>query len=354
MDKKEARRILGVTKEASRSDIERKYSILLKKHRQEMLQNKHSESEQPDEPEDSAASAAIEQSGAADGNEATSLGMTGQKGEKVSEDSAGEADFDFNRITEAYNVLMGYDVKVQEEAPGKAAPILKKIGIDEKKAKNFFYYYKYYIIGIIVLLAVIISTVGSCINRPDYDFNIAFIGNIYYFDSADELQESIKQNVPEIKEPSIDGAYLSDNEQGLTDDQYAMETKAFILTSAADVDVFILDRNCYERYAKHGVFMSLDDIAPKLGVDISEHQDLVLAEEEDEDTEDTDGTDRAEESKDESGGETAGQEHLYGIDVSDSTALKESGIAAEDMIAAIFAGCEQQEKAEALLRFLLK
>jgi len=314
MDKKEARKILGVTKESSRNDIEKKYSILLKKHRQEML-----EGSEPGETEHDTAC-------------------------------------DFDRITEAYNLLMGYEVKIEEEPPGKAAPILNKLGVDEKKAKNFFYYYKYHILGAIALIIAVIYTVTSCVNRVEYDFNIAFIGDIFYYSATDSLGESIKAEVPSIQEPGFDGAYL-----GIAgDQQYAMASKAAVLIAAADMDVFILDRDTYTMYAKQGAFLSLDEIAPRLGVDISEHQDLVLAVEEDDDMGDIDvvGEDKTEitDDADTSGDSNnpAAEKHLYGIDVSNSKALREAGVIAEDMVAAIFVNCDQQEKAEAFLEFLLK
>jgi hypothetical protein len=56
---------------------------------------------------------------------------------------------EFSRITEAYNVLMGYETKENEEQPGKVSPLFKMVGVNEKKAKNFFYYYKFYILAII-------------------------------------------------------------------------------------------------------------------------------------------------------------------------------------------------------------
>ena len=49
------------------------------------------------------------------------------------------------------------------------------------------------------------------------------------------------------------------------------------LLYAGDIDVFIVNRTIYERYAKVGAFMSLDEIAPELGIDVSGHQDLILA-----------------------------------------------------------------------------
>jgi len=347
MDKKEARKILGVSKDASKAEIERKYAILLKKHRQEVYRDTQDEQAQQNEDEINPGSAPTD-------------------GGSVTHHDAAKAEYDFDLITEAYNTLMGYKVEVREEAPSRLAVFLKKFGLDEKKTDNFLHYYKYYIlVGILIVITMIIS-IGSCVNRPDYDFNIAFIGKIYYYDSVDALRSSIKEKIQIIEEPGIDGAFLS--EDGLGEQQYAMEMKAMTLLYAGDIDVFILDRTTYERYAKLGAFMSLDESAPRLGVDTSKHQDLVLAvQRNDELLEygETDGSvegDQAGEESDASDGpgtDTAGEssrsgeKHLYGIYITDSKELKEAGIVADEMVAAIFAGCQQLDKAEEFLRFLL-
>jgi hypothetical protein len=124
MDKKEARKILGVNKETSRNDIERKYSILLKKHRAASLP--------PDRPGEDTAEEGAPEAGT----------LRAASAIPPKEPVTGE--YSFDQITEAYNVLMGYEVAVKEEPPSKVAPLLKKAGIDEKKARNFFYYYKFY------------------------------------------------------------------------------------------------------------------------------------------------------------------------------------------------------------------
>jgi hypothetical protein len=226
------------------------------------------------------------------------------------------------------------------------------------------------------------------------DFKIAFLGSFSYLDASDKLSESIKQNVPEIKEPGIDGAFLtaadipvnqqpSDNQQPSggqqptagtqqttggqiqTDpqQQYAMEMKAMVLIAAGDIDVFILDRDSYFRYAKQGVFLSLDDIAPKLGADLEKNKGFITKIEEAEDPLDSNGTKDDKTSGSGTGtaaDTTAGdsntevQAHLYGIDVSDSTVLKETGVLGNDRIAAIFAGTKQIDKAEKFIEFLMK
>lgn len=316
MDKIEARGILGVGEDAGNEEVEKRYTLLLKKHRVEInrLRDEAKEEEDPEK---------------------------AQAAEKAAEDLEAE----FGRITEAYNVLTGRDLKEEEETPGKASPLFKAVGVDEKKAKNFFYYYKFYILGIILVIAMVVGFVRSCANRVIPDFNVAFVGRIGFYEAVDDLADSIREELPMVGEPGIDGAYIDETIVG--DQLYAMEMKLTVLFGAADTDVFILDRKYYERFAKQGVFRNLDEIAPRLGVDISENQDLIYAVEKDPYLDDTDGSAAGAADADE-------EPHLYGIDVSNSTVLKEAGVIADDMVAAIFLGSDQQDKAEAFLRFLLK
>ena len=113
MNKKEARSILGVSKEASKNEIERKYAILLKKYRQGVYLNRQEEQDHPDEGTD------IHDTGPADNESAAGY-------------NAADPGYDFDLVTEAYNTLMGYEVKVEEEAPGMLASFLKKFNLDEK------------------------------------------------------------------------------------------------------------------------------------------------------------------------------------------------------------------------------
>jgi len=325
MDKKEARKILNVSKDATRNEIERKYAIYLKRYKAEqakLTEDKETGEEQGDK--------ALHDSGA------------------VSAGARQPSEYTFEQITEAYDLLMGYEVPKKEYVPSKAAPLLQKAGIDERKARNFLYYYKYHILAVIALILTIALTVRGCVNRVKPDFNIAFIGRIVYSEVAEDLKNSIKANVPEITEPGIDGAYLADDSLG--EQQYAMEMKATVLLAAGDIDVFILDKTSFVRYAKQGAFMSLDEIAPRLGVDLEANKDLIV--EVVDDYLETDGL-----PENETAGDTAqkpSETHLFGIDVSNSAVLKETGVIGDEKIACIFVGCEQIEKAEKFIEFLMK
>ena len=312
MDKKEARIVLGVNKETSRNDIEKKYSILLKKNR--IIKEQRNK-------EDELNGEAVQ-----NGNTPKETGDVYDK-------------YTFDEITQAYNVLMGYEVNLKEEPLSKAAPLLKKAGIDEKKAKNFFFYYKYHIIAVIVAIIAIVFTVKGCVERVDPDFQVAFIGEINY-NETELLKATIKADIPEIIEPGFDGAFISDS--AMADQQYAMQTKTIILFAAGDIDIFILDKANFETYAKQGAFANLDEIAPMLGVDMEKNKDYVV---------------KLEVTDEESTGKAADkpeEKHLYGIDISQSTVLKESGVLAKEMVAAISIRCEQQDKAVKVLQLFMK
>lgn len=320
MDKKEARKILGVSKETSRNDIERRFSILLKKQR--LVK------ETP----------AVDEEGVAEVTQ--EAGLTQETG-------VTQEEYSFEQVTQAYNILMGYELPVKEEAPSKAAPLFKKAGIDEKKARNFFYYYKYHILAVIIAIVSMVFIVRGCVNRVDTDFTTAFIGKISYSET-EKLKEATKVNIPEIKEPGFDGAFISEDDHG--EQQYAMVMKATVLFAAGDVDVFILDKANFERYAKSGAFLSLDDIAPKLGVDMEKNKEYIVKIEESEDI----SGDKSKDTSEDSVVSEPVEEHLYGIDISQSAALKESGIIGKEMIAALYVGGKQQEKAIKYLQFIMK
>ncbi len=322
MDKKEARKILGVSKETSINDIERKFSILLKKQRMAKVQP---EDENEDEHEEHISSEYV---GSAE--DSGSVQVPADKQEEYS----------FEQVTQAYNILMGYEVPMKEEPPSKAAPLLNKAGIDEKKARNFFYYYKFHMLAAIIGIILLVFFIYGAVNRVNPDFNTAFIGKINYMDAADKLKDAYKANVPEIKEPGFDGAYI--NEEDHSDQQYAMAMKVTVLFGAADIDLFILDKENYIKFAKNGAFLSLDDIASKLGVDMDKNKDNIV------------GIEETEPNGEVKVPAVPVVKHLYGVDITNSTILKKSGVLGTELIASIRVSDKHTDKALKVLQFLMK
>jgi hypothetical protein len=283
LDSNKAFEILGVSRDASRNGIEKRYSIFIKKHRQSVSLGESSESEQEE----------------------------------------------FTMQTEAYNLLMGYTEPQTDDAETrKPNPIYKKMGLDEKKVGNFFYYYKFHIIIGIVVLLIVVFSVRSCVTMVRPDFSIGFIGDIMYSGNDDKLIELIKAKLPDIKEPGVDGAYISADGNAPADQASVM--KAAALFSTDDIGIYILDSNNFKKFARNDAFISLDEIAAGLGTDSDKNRGCVVK------------------------SQYQKEEHLYGIIVSQSSALSKSNIQANEMIVAIPQNCKQKEKAIELIRYLMK
>jgi hypothetical protein len=225
----EARTILGIDENSSKDDIEKKYDIIIRKYRI-----------------------------------AKSDGTLDE-----------EAQAEYERNTEAYRILMGYEIEEPqvEEKDTIADKAFEKMGIDKKKANNFFYYHKFHIIVSIIALVIIGVSVYSFITKAKPDISIGIMGEVNQ-DSFEALKEKVVKNIPEIKELGIDSVTLSNNYK----DQYASANmqKAIVLLNASDIDVYLLSKYVYDSYADSGPFMALDDFAKELNIDVSGSEYLKL------------------------------------------------------------------------------
>ena len=274
---KDAYKILGLKEGASKDEIEKRYAILFKKYKMSK-----SQAQEGDSPE-----------------------------------------IDFEEITDAYNLLMGYGAKTSDEDSKKPNPLLQKVGIDEKKLENFIHYYKFHVIIGMIVLIVFVATLKSCLTRVDPDINIAFVGDFYYND-IEPLEQKIKSIYPEIKEVGVDWAILSGEPGG--QQEYAMEMKAVILFTASDVDMFILDKTSFERFGRQGAFVSLDGMAGRIPLD--KGFALKVGDE--------------------------GEERVYGVDISSSAVFEGSNISGAEKIAAISVKAKHYDRAVKLLELLVK
>ncbi len=219
---KEAREILGVTKASSRYDIETRYDIIMKKY--QLLK--------------------------ADG--------------KLDENSKA----DFEKSTDAYRILMGYEIEEQKgqvEAT-RMDKVFMKAGIDKKKVDNFFHYYKFHIIIGLVAIILVGFAAKSIIFRVEPDIRLGFIGEINTSE-FDMLGTKIKEQVPEIKEISFDSATYTN--RYADPQEYANVSKIMVLLSASDTNVYLLNKFAYDSYANNGVFMPLENIAKDLQIDVT-------------------------------------------------------------------------------------
>ena len=284
---RDAYKILGVKEGASKDDIVKRYDLLLKKYKM------------------------------------STLGITDNASEKINIDE----------VNKAYSILMGYETAGEEEESDKKrpnpvlSPILRKLKIDEKKADNFLHYHKYHIVISIIALIVLITTLRSCIMRVTPDVNISFIGEFYASEGDELIKNHLKSEVPELKEPAVEFIPLSENMDG--QQAYAYQMKVVAQMTAGDVDVYILDRYNFDRFAGQGAFMGLDVLKDELDLDMDKNKDYVV------DVKDV-------------------GKNLYGLDISDSKVLKDSGIIGDNAIVAIKFNAKNYENAINVLKLLLE
>ena len=285
IDLKDAYKVLGVREGASKAEIEKRFAMILKKHRMQI--------------------------------------STGEQEE-------GASGINMEEATRAYNLLMGYEEKEPEQAVmRKPNPLLKKLGIDEKKAENFWHYYKFHVLGGILLIIILASTLKSCITRVEPDLNVAFVGE-FLFGGTEGFEKLVEDKLGNVRKVGVDSAVFFPGMDGQM--EVAMHTKTMVLFAAADVDLFVLDRANFEKFGKQGAFMKLDELSGSLdiGSESARNKTCALKAENDD------------------------KEYVYGIDVTDSPIFSESGIEGKEKIAAISIRAKRGDKALELLGLLLE
>jgi hypothetical protein len=242
-------------------------------------------------------------------------------------------------VEEAYKLLCGItyrdkkaeaERKYRQEHPN---PLFKLLKVDEEKARNAIYYYKWPVIIGIAVLALVLSFVLSIINKVDPQIRILITGEVYLGDSK-LMEERLKQEIPGLTEMQIQNVYLADYSD--VQMQQAMQTKFFLEVSDGRNDIFIVDQETYELLAKQGVFKELEPYLAQWQVPdtvVQRSQDLIMA-------------------MDINDGNTY-EPKLYGLDVTDSKFLLDTGVMGERLILALGPG-ENPENTEAFVRNLIK
>ncbi|MDP4182514.1 MAG: DnaJ domain-containing protein [Bacillota bacterium] len=264
-DVKDPYSILGIKPGASKDDIIKRYDLLLKKYK-------------------------VNKNGKAAGNEQINI-----------ED-----------IEQAYNMLMGYDFesladgKLSEDANKPPNPILKKMNVDQKKLSNFIFYYKIpIIIGLFAVLGIFL-VLKSIFGYVKPDLKIELVG-MYSDSNLDKLEERIKDNISGVKKVNIDPIIFWDKKNPAMES--SMEIKFATLSGTGDIDLYLLDKERFDKLLKMSNRVGiLDDIAKKYE-DQKMNLKVYRSKLEDQTT-----------------------EHIYGINISDSSFIKGTALEGSDVI----------------------
>lgn len=216
ISKEDAYEILGVTEKSMDSEIEQRYSILIKRYRTE------------------------------------------QNDEKLDE------------LTLAYKIIKGIYFE-----PIKENPRMKKVifGKTRGEWQNIFYYgkVKYFVILLVVAFAG--WMVYTMVTNTPADFSLAEVGEFSMADS-DTTEAYIMEMFPEFEKVEIMPVYLSEGQEN-TQAGVAYTQKAMIVFTVGGEDVIIVDQNVFDKYAPLGAFKPIGDLYEAL-LEMDETEDLGL------------------------------------------------------------------------------
>ncbi len=178
-----------------------------------------------------------------------------------------------DQITAAYDLLKGNILSEEEQY--EPSPFFKKLGINPRKASNFFSYNKWYIVGGILAILLSISVIKT-MTRPRPDFRLAFLGEMWVENTVG-IEDRIEERIDTIEFAYIDTAAGSTD----SDPYMVLPQKEAALVAAGDIDVFIVDKAKYEGYAEKGLFISLDEYCTRQEYKAYANSGLILSTEDD-------------------------------------------------------------------------
>ncbi|WP_018750798.1 hypothetical protein [Paenibacillus sanguinis] len=246
--------------------------------------------------------------------------------------------------------LEAYKLIVQAEKQGKIAEMSRerfrkwgKLAGPAEKMDDFFRLYKHYvIIGLVVIAALIYGTTAYLDHReeqkrlaalPPIDLSILMIGN-YMADEAaggtPALEQAMTAQIPEFQRLELELVYLPlQGEAGSADIAYQQKAMAVVATSSPDI--YITDKASFDWLGGGGAFYNLDEDAAGELQPLLTEDNMVKAISEDD-----------------------GAEHLYGIDISDSTLLDELPLSGSEVIVSLRADIQNKDKALHMIKKYLE
>ncbi len=233
---KQAFAALGLDETASKEEVEKRYSLLLKRHR--------------------------------------------AREKALGNESANEADREqFARVTEAYRYILSYEErKYTEEFNQQEYGKYRNMAGTAQKLDHYWRYYKYHTLGAVALLALIIYGIVSYVDHrehqkylaslPPVDVTVSFMGTFMENteaeggkkDHRDEngnfaLARAMLPSFPDWKRIETDIVFVPQDEAS----QFAYLQKAAVMLFSESPDIYMMDRFMFEWIGRQNVLLPLDD-----------------------------------------------------------------------------------------------
>lgn len=252
-------------------------------------------------------------------------------------DGAGAADDSFKKITQAYRLILAYeDRKLTDAFNEQEYGKYKKMAGQAQKMDHFWRYYRFHTLGVIAAIALIVYGVISFMNYreeqerlanlPPVDLNISFMGN--YMLKADApkeepIEKALLTAFPEWKRFIAAVTFVPADEQM----KFAYLQKAVLILSTEHPDVYIMDREIFEWIGKQDMLLNLDnDVSGELKPLMKDGVAVKLKTNEDT------------------------EEHVYGIDLSNSALVDQVPLYKESMIIGIRLDSKNPDKAKEFIK----
>lgn len=250
---------------------------------------------------------------------------------------AEDAEDSFAKINQAYRLILEHeDRKLTDAFNEQEYGKFKKMAGQAQKMDHFWRYYKFHTIGAIAAVALIIYGIISFIdyreeqerlaNLPPVDLNISFMGNYMLREDApkeEPLEKALLTAFPDWKRFVATVTFVPADQQN----QYAYMQKAMLVLATENPDVYIMDRNIFQWVGVQGMLLNLDnDASGELKPLLKDGLTLKLKT--DEDTE----------------------EHVYGIDLTDTAIVDDLPLYKEDMIIGIRVDSKNPDKAKEFIK----
>lgn len=225
-----------------------------------------------------------------------------------------EEDDQFQKYTAAYSYLKG-DMVLKRKTP-------------TGKLLNWLNYRKIPIIIGLVVVFVAGGMIRASLFREKPDLSVQIDGEIYTLTiGLDTLAKDLKAALPDIKTLNLGTTPL--RHDGTDSNSVTNANKVFIDLALGSVDAFIIDKYIFDKYVDTGLFLSLDEFADNQSVPADKRSGLSSS------------------TKDNAAMK------LYGIDVTKSKILFDSGLVGNKKIFVIVSRSKNVANAEKLGEILL-
>lgn len=252
-------------------------------------------------------------------------------------------DFDFDAITRAYRFILDQDKQQAiEELTTTQYGKYKKLAGAAEKTDHFFHYYKFHVLGAILLLILVGYGVKSYMDNqaqkaaeallPPIDVYVMYHGQFFLEHNDNNMapiEAALLPQFPEWQRIKAGLTYVPKETRSELD--MASIQKAVLAIMTEKADVYIFDKNTFAQLSAQGLLQPLDHAVEGVLEPLISPEQLMASRTED-DTE----------------------EHIYGIDLSNNQTLSGLAMYGDERIVGIRSASEHADNALLFIQRMLE